>query len=69
MKMLAEYFDTATRFEQMAAQENDPKLKVEFENKPPLIASSRNESQGIRPQDAASKIRNVPFRKFTQRVP
>jgi hypothetical protein len=31
MKMLAEYFDTAMKFEQMAANENDPKLKAEFE--------------------------------------
>jgi hypothetical protein len=31
MKMLAEYFDTAIKFEQMAAHENDPKLKAEFE--------------------------------------
>ncbi len=31
MKMLAEYLDTAIRFEQMAALEHDPKLKAEFE--------------------------------------
>jgi hypothetical protein len=31
MKMLAEYLDTAIKFEQMAAQENDPKLKSELE--------------------------------------
>jgi hypothetical protein len=31
MKMLAEYLDTAINFEQMAAQENDPKLKAELE--------------------------------------
>jgi len=31
MKMLAEYLDTAIKFEQMAAHENDPKLKAKFE--------------------------------------
>jgi ABC-type Zn uptake system ZnuABC Zn-binding protein ZnuA len=30
MKMLAEYLDTAIKFEQMAA-EKDPKLKADFE--------------------------------------
>jgi hypothetical protein len=32
MKMLAEYLDTAIKFEQMAADEKNPKLKAEFEN-------------------------------------
>jgi hypothetical protein len=55
MKMLAEYLDNAIQFEQMAADEKDPKLKAEFERK---AASYRgqaeiNKSQGIRPQDAA----------------
>jgi hypothetical protein len=31
VKMLAEYLDTAIKFEQMAAAENDPVLKAEFE--------------------------------------
>jgi hypothetical protein len=31
MKMLAEYVEMAMKFEQMAARENDPKLKTEFE--------------------------------------
>jgi hypothetical protein len=31
VKMLAEYLDTAIKFEQMAAAENDPKLKADFE--------------------------------------
>jgi len=31
MKMLAEYLDTAIKFEQMAAHEKDPKLKAELE--------------------------------------
>jgi hypothetical protein len=31
MKMLAEYFDMAIKFEQMAAAEKDPKLKAQFE--------------------------------------
>ena len=31
MKMLAEYVDMAIKFEQMAASENDPKLKADFE--------------------------------------
>jgi hypothetical protein len=31
MKMLAEYLDNATQFEQMAAHENDPNLKAQFE--------------------------------------
>jgi hypothetical protein len=31
MKMLAEYLDSALKFEQMAAHEKDPKLKADFE--------------------------------------
>ena len=31
MKMLAEYFDMAMKFEQMAAAERDPTLKASFE--------------------------------------
>ena len=31
MKMLAEYLDTALKFEQMAAAEKDPTLKADFE--------------------------------------
>jgi hypothetical protein len=31
MKMLAEYLENAVQFEQMAADEKDPKLKAEFE--------------------------------------
>ena len=31
MKMLAEYLDTAIKFEQMAAAEKDPKLKTHLE--------------------------------------
>ena len=33
MKMLAEYLENAVQFEQMAADEKDPKLKAEFERK------------------------------------
>ena len=31
MKMLAEYLETAIRFERMAAEEEDPTLKANFE--------------------------------------
>ena len=31
MKMLAEYLENAIRFEKMAAEESDPKLKADFE--------------------------------------
>jgi hypothetical protein len=31
MKMLAEYLDTAMKFEQMATHEDDPNLKAQFE--------------------------------------
>jgi hypothetical protein len=41
MKMLAEYLDTAIKFEQMAAQENDPKLKAQFERQAAAYASSQ----------------------------
>jgi hypothetical protein len=30
MKMIAEYLDYALKFEQMAAEESDPKLKAQF---------------------------------------
>jgi hypothetical protein len=31
MKMLAEYLETAIKFEQMAAEEKDPKLRADLE--------------------------------------
>jgi hypothetical protein len=52
MKMLAEYFDTATKFEQMAAQENDPKLKAEFERQATAyrkLAEKRAKEYGHKP--------------------
>jgi len=52
MKMLAEYLDNAIQFEQMAADEKDPKLKAEFE-RPPLIASARKRE----PRNMASSLR------------
>jgi hypothetical protein len=33
MKMLTEYLENAVQFEQMAADQKDPKLKAEFERK------------------------------------
>ena len=33
MKMFAEYLENAAQFEQMAADEKDPKLKAEFKRK------------------------------------
>ena len=50
MKMLAEYVESAIKFEKMAAQEKDPKLKAEFESRPCLIESSRKKG----PRNTAS---------------
>jgi len=42
MKMLVEYLENAAQFEQMAADEKDPKLKAEFARK---AASYRNRAE------------------------
>jgi hypothetical protein len=53
MKMLAEYLDTAIRFEQMPAHEKDQKLKADFERQAADYRKPRRkEGQGIRPRDA-----------------
>jgi hypothetical protein len=51
MKMLAEYFETATKFEQMAAHEIDPKLKAEFEKQAAAyrkLAEKRAKEYGLK---------------------
>jgi hypothetical protein len=73
MKMLAEYLDT--KFEQMAAQENDPKLKAELERQaarpvmeaPRLRAAfgalPRFNSVALRPRDLPRSLL-PPERRF-----
>jgi hypothetical protein len=51
VKMLAEYLDTAIKFEQMAAHEIDPNSRQILKGKPPLIASSRKRE----PRNTVSK--------------
>jgi hypothetical protein len=51
MKMLAEYFDTAIKFEQMAADEKDPNLKAEFEKQAAAyrkLAEKRAKEYGLK---------------------
>jgi len=51
MKMLAEYLDTAIKFEQMAAHENDPKLKAQFEKQAAAyrtLAEKRAKEYGLK---------------------
>lgn len=51
MKMLAEYFDMAIKFEQVAAHENDPKLKTQFEKQADAyrkLAEKRAEEYGLK---------------------
>jgi ABC-type Zn uptake system ZnuABC Zn-binding protein ZnuA len=51
MKMLAEYLDTAIKFEQMAAQEKDPKLKADFEKQAAAyrkLAEKRAKEYGLK---------------------
>jgi hypothetical protein len=51
MKMLAEYFDMAIKFEQMAAQEHDPKLKAQFEKQAAAyrkLAEKRAKEYGLK---------------------
>jgi hypothetical protein len=51
MKMLAEYLDTAIKFEQMAAQENDPKLKADLERQAAAyrkLAEKRAKEYGLK---------------------
>ena len=53
MKLLAEYLDTAITFEQMAATERDPKLKVELEKQAATyrkLAENRAKEYGLTPK-------------------
>ena len=58
MKMLAEYLDTALKFEQMAAAETDPKLKADFERQAAAyrkLAEKRAKEYGLKmPQEEPS---------------
>jgi hypothetical protein len=52
MKMLAEYLDTAMKFEQLAAAEKDPKTKAEFEKQAAAyrkLAEKRAKEYGLKP--------------------
>ena len=51
MKMLAEYLDTAIKFEQMAAAEKDPNLKADFERQAAAyrkLAEKRAKEYGLK---------------------
>jgi hypothetical protein len=51
MKMLAEYLDTAIKFEQMATHEKDPKLKAQFEQQAAAyrkLAEKRAKEYGLK---------------------
>jgi len=51
VKMLAEYLDTAIKFEQMAAAENDPVLKADFEKQAAAyrkLAEKRAKEYGLK---------------------
>jgi hypothetical protein len=51
MKMLAEYLDSALKFEQMAADEKDPKLKADFEKQAAAyrkLAEKRAKEYGLK---------------------
>jgi hypothetical protein len=50
MKMIAEYLEHAVRFERMAADETNPKLKAEFEKQAAAyrkLAEQRAKKQGL----------------------
>jgi hypothetical protein len=50
MKMLAEYLEHALSFERMAAEENDPKLKADFEKQAAAyrkLATARAKELGL----------------------
>jgi len=52
MKMLAEYLDTAIKFETMAATESDAKLKAQFEKQAAAyrkLAEKRAKEYGLKP--------------------
>jgi hypothetical protein len=58
MKMVAEYIEHAIRFEQMAAQEKDAKLRAEFEKQALAyrkLARERARKSGIPEPDISSK--------------
>jgi hypothetical protein len=51
VKMLAEYLDTAIKFEQMAAAEKDPNLKADFERQAAAyrkLAEKRAKEYGLK---------------------
>ncbi len=55
MKMLAEYLDTAIKFETMAAAETDAKLKAQFEKQAAAyrkLAEKRAKEYGLKPPSA-----------------
>jgi hypothetical protein len=65
MKMLAEYLDMAMKFEAMAAQENDPTLKADFEKQAAAYRSSlknepRNTASNARPTKRPDTNRAAP---------
>jgi hypothetical protein len=50
MKMIAEYLENAMRFETMAADEKNPKLKAEFQNQAAAyrkLAEQRAKKHGL----------------------
>jgi hypothetical protein len=52
VKMLAEYLDTAIKFETMAAAESDAKLKAQFEKQAAAyrnLAEKRAKEYGLKP--------------------
>jgi hypothetical protein len=54
VKMLAEYFDMAFKFEQMATAEKDPVLKAEFEKQAAdyrKLAEKRAKEYGLKNSD------------------
>jgi len=58
MKMVAEYIEQAIRFEQMAAQEKDPKLRADFEKQALAyrkLARDRAKKYGFPAPDMPSK--------------
>lgn len=55
MKMVAEYLEHAHRFERLAAHENNPELKANFENQAEAyrkLATERAKKLGIEPPKA-----------------
>jgi hypothetical protein len=70
MKMLAEYLENAIKFEKLAAEEKDAKLKEHFEKQGlALSETSRKKSNKLRPPSSEPARTSVSDRRLASPQP